>query len=289
MVNRPGNVRSSDGAGEVVGELLPRIKEHFRDVLVRADSDFDRKDLREACEDNGAFFAFVGRAHTGRPEAAMALPDEAFVPFRTRAQRQRDERRRTQSRPRPGARKPDRRRQRARERGYKQLRLVEQEIAETTYEPHGSLQRYRLIIRRQLIEHHKGQRYLFHDYRYRFVVTNLPASVSAEQVIDYTYQRCDQENLIEQMGSGLAAWRMPVAEFDGNSVWLEIARLAWNMAKWIAQLVLPAEVVRWEWKRFRLHYVHVAAQVIKRARQLWVRLLGARSTTNPLLLAFDAL
>lgn len=59
--------------------------------------------------------------------------------------------------------------------------------------------------------------------------------------------------------------------------------------KWIAQLVLPAEVVRWEWKRFRLHYVLVAAQVLMRARQLWVRLLGARSLIDPLLLAFDTL
>jgi hypothetical protein len=30
----------------------------------------------------------------------------------------------------------------------------------------------------------------------------------------------------EQLGSGLAAWRMPVAELDGNSAWLKIARLA---------------------------------------------------------------
>ena len=91
------------------------------------------------------------------------------------------------------------------------------------------------------------------------------------------------------MGSGLAGWRMPVAEFDGNSAWLEIARLAWNMGKWIAQLVLPDEVMRWEWKRFRLHYVLVPAQLIKRARQMWVRLMAARSTTDPLLLAFNAL
>lgn len=82
---------------------------------------------------------------------------------------------------------------------------------------------------------------------------------------------------------------MPVAEFDGNAAWLEIARLAWNMAKWIAQLALPEEVVRWEWKRFRLHYVLVPAQLIKRARQMWVRLMGARATIDPLLLAFESL
>ncbi len=286
--NRPGNVRSGEGAAQLVAELLPRIKDHFCDVLVRADSDFDRQDLREACEQNGAYFAFVGRAHPGRPEAAMGLPDESYKPYRPRAQRLRDEQRRKSKR-RPGARKPNRRRRRARERGYKEKLLVEQQIAETTYRPYRSEKCYRLIVRRQLIEYRKGQQYLFHDYRYRYVVTNLPASVSAEQVIDHTYQRCDQENLIEQMGSGLAGWRMPVAEFDGNSAWLEIARLAWNMAKWIAQLALPAEVTRWEWKRFRLHYVHVAAQVIKRARQMWVRLLGSPSTVDPLLRAFDAL
>ena len=39
------------------------------------------------------------------------------------------------------------------------------------------------------------------------------------------------------MGSGVAGWRMPVAEFDGNCAGLEIARLAWHMGKWIAQLV----------------------------------------------------
>lgn len=91
------------------------------------------------------------------------------------------------------------------------------------------------------------------------------------------------------MGSGLAAWRMPVAEFDGNAAWLEIARLAWNMAKWIAQLALPKEVVRWEWKRFRLHCVLLPAQLIRRARQTWVRLFGARSMVDSLLLAFDTL
>ena len=65
-----------------------------------------------------------------------------------------------------------------------------------------------------------------------------------EQIIDLTYQRCDQENVIEQFGHGIAGWRMPVAEFMGNSAWLQIARLAWNLGKWIAQLALPTEVVR---------------------------------------------
>jgi hypothetical protein len=68
---------------------------------------------------------------------------------------------------------------------------------------------------------------------------------------------------------------MPVAEFMGNAAWLEIARLAWNLGKWIAQLVLPEEVVRWEWKRFRRHFVYIAAKVLKLGRSLVVRLAGS--------------
>ena len=286
--NRPGNVTSGDGAAELVDEVLGRVGEHFDQVLVRGDSGFDLAKLREVIESHGGHFAFVSPAWTGRPKYADSLPEQAFRPFRTRAARRRQARR-AQPDYRPRRKKRNRRRQRARARRYLELRLLRQWVAETTYQPPGTDHRYRLIIRRQLIDNRRGQESLFDEFRYRFVVTNLPATVSADEAIDMTYERCDQENLIEQMGSGLAAWRMPVAEFDGNSAWLEIARLAWNMAKWIAQLVLPAEVVRWEWKRFRLHYVLVPAQVIKRARQWWVRLLGPRSLIDPLLLAFDDL
>jgi hypothetical protein len=132
-----------------------------------------------------------------------------------------------------------------------------------------------MIVRRVLIEETDGQGALFEHFRYRLVLTNLPRSYTAEQVVDLTYQRCDQENVIEQLGQGIAGWRMPVAEFRGNCAWLEIARLAWNLGKWIAQLALPSEVVRWEWKRFRRHFVYIAAKVVTMGRRLVVRLAGS--------------
>ena len=99
------------------------------------------------------------------------------------------------------------------------------------------------------------------------------------------YQRCDQENVIEQFGAGIAGWRMPVAEFMGNWAWLQIARLAWNLGKWIAQLALPAEVVRWEWKRFRRHFVYIAAKVLKKGRRLIVQLTDSHRYLPQLLAA----
>lgn len=271
--NRPGNVRSSDGTAAVLDTVLPRVRERGGRMLVRGDSDFDRGDVRAACDRAGAYFAFVGREFTDRPKLVEKIDDAQWKPFRTRAHRELVERRKRPSFA-PRRKKPNRRRQCARARNFKEKQLVKQWLAEVD-QIDATGKPYRLVIRRQLIEHREGQRFLFEEYRYRYIVTSLPASVSTQDVVDLTYERCDQENVIEQLGSGLAAWRMPVAEFDGNSAWLEIARLAWNLGKWIAQLALPPEVVRWEWKRFRQAFVYVAAQVIRRSRQIVLRLSAA--------------
>ena len=271
--NRPGNVRSSDGTAEVLDMVLPRVQARGGRVLVRGDSDFDRGDVRAACDRAGAYFAFVGREFSDRPKLVETIGEARWRPFRTRAHRDLVARRKHPSYV-ARRKKPNRRRQRARARNFKEKQLVKQWLTEVD-QIDSTGKPYRLVIRRQLIEHREGQRLLFDEYRYRYIVTSLPGSVSTQEVVDLTYERCDQENAIEQLGSGLAAWRMPVAEFDGNSAWLEIARLAWNLGKWIAQFALPAEVVRWEWKRFRQAFVYVAAQVIRRSRQIVVRFSAA--------------
>jgi Transposase DDE domain group 1 len=280
---RPGNVRSSNGAAELLDEHLPRLKEHFEDVLVVADSDFDRSDVREACQRSGAYFAFVGRDDPARSRLADTITQ--WNPFLPRAKRE-AARRREREGYRPRARQPNRRRQRARERGYTDLRLVKQYIGEVDWTPPDRNETLRLVVRRQILDRYEGKQGRLTDFiRDRYVVTNLPKSWSVADVIDQTYLRCDQENVIEQLGSGLAMWRTPVKEFVGNEAWLEIARLGWNLRAWIAQLQLPDEVVRWEWKRFRQAFVFLAAQVIHRARQVWLRFAGSHRFVHTLVAA----
>ena len=269
VVNQPGSARSSDAAAKALQEVLPMVRRHFRNAIVRGDTDFDRSDVYNAAIKAGAYFAIGGRLHQNRAALAQAIAAARWKPFVPRADRQQP------SGPSRHGRTVNYRRKKALERKFRTLRTVKQWVSEIVYQPGGLDSACRMIVRRILIEETDGQGALFEYYRYRLVLTNLPRTYTAGQVVDITYQRCDQENLIEQFGTGIAGWRMPVAEFMGNSAWLQIARLAWNLGKWIAQLALPSEVVRWEWKRFRRHFVYIAAKVLKEGRSLVVRLAGS--------------
>jgi len=279
VVNQPGSARSSEAAAKALREVLPQIRRHFRNALVRGDTDFDRCDVFEAVLEERAYFAIGGRLYANRVALVEAIAEECWEPFVPRADRK------PPRRPSRAGRTPNYRQQKAQERGFRTLRTVTQWVSEMAYQPTGLASPCRMIVRRILIEESDGQGALFEHFRYRLVLTNLPRSYSPRQVIDLAYQRCDQENIIEQFGSGIAGWRMPVAEFLGNSAWLQIARLAWNLGKWIAQLALPPEVVRWEWKRFRRHFVYLAAKVVRLGRRVWVRLAGSHRDLPTILTA----
>src|SRR5262249_49494540 len=116
--NRSGSVRSSDGTAPVLDVVLPHVRARGDKMLVRGDSDFDRADVRAACDGAGAYFAFVGREFTDRPKLVESIDESQWKPFRTRAHRDRVER---QNHPSyvPRRKKPNRRRQRARARKFR--------------------------------------------------------------------------------------------------------------------------------------------------------------------------
>jgi hypothetical protein len=277
LINRPGNSPSAEDSETHLRELFPMLGRRFKQVIVRGDSAFATQAIFDACEEAGHFFAVVSPQQQNFASLFEALPAEEWKPYR-----QRDPKavRRVQRRQRG----PNRRRQRARARNKRDLQLKKQWIAEIAYQPKRSQKPYRLIARYQEIEEHE-QGHLFMLTRFRFALSNLPSSVSAEEVIDLTYQRCDQENLIEQLQHGVTAMRMPTGGMHSNAAFLTCARLAHNMKPWLAQLALPMETMRWEWKRFRRAFVYCAARVIHTARQVHVRIADSHRFTDTILAA----
>ncbi len=267
LVNRSGNKTSADGAAEELAGLVPLLARRFERVLVRGDSAFARQDIFAVCDENGLSFAMVSGTQPNFAALAESLGERCWRRFAGTV---------AFSTPEGRTRRRGRnlRRLRARRRGKRDLRLEKQWLAEIDYKPARSEKTYRLIIRRQRIEE-SDQGELFELWRYRYVLTNLPRSVSSEEVVRQTYRRCDQENVIEQLQSGVAAMRMPTGGFLANYAHLVCARLAHNIKSWLAMLALPGEVMRWEWKRFRKAFVYVAATVVRSARQNILRLASS--------------
>jgi hypothetical protein len=206
-----------------------------------------------------------------------ALPGEAWKPYRQRTKNAVPAcRRRRRGR--------NQRQERTRARNKRDLQLKKQWIAEIPYRPERSDRTYRLIARYQEIEEHE-QGHLLMLTRFRFILSNLPSSVSAKEVMDLTYQRCDQENLIEQLQSGVTAMRMPTGGLLSNGAFMTCARLAHNLKPWLAQTALPKETMRWEWKRFRRAFVYCAARVVHGSRQTQVRFASSHRFAGAIIAA----
>ncbi len=277
LVNRPGNEASAAGSEDHLRELFPMLDRRFKRVIVRGDSAFAKQAIFDACEESGHSFAIVSAQQQNFASLFEALPGEAWKPYR---QRKKNEvpacKRRKRGR--------NRRQERARVRNKRDLQLKKQWIAEIPYRPERSDRTYRLIARYQEIEEQE-QGHLFMLTRFRFILSNLPSSVPADEVMDLTYQRCDQENLIEQLQSGVTAMRMPTGGLLSNAAFLTCARLAHNLKPWLAQIALPQETMRWEWKRFRRAFVYCAARVVHTARQTHVRIASSHRFAGAILAA----
>jgi hypothetical protein len=291
-INRPGNAASADGAGEVLAELLPMVGRHFRQVRVRGDSKFYRRDVIGACEEHGAEFALAMDGYAKLYEAAESLPERAWKPFYEQPS---DPPKPPRTPPVPRRKRHRHRRRIARQRGYTTLHTTDQHVAEFPYtiprhQKGGDFalsgKTYRVVVKRQRVETSEGQKLLLVEDRYRFVITNIPRSaMDPAAVVRFAHGRGDQENAIEQLKNGIAALKMPTGELLANAAFLLAGQLAWCLKTWLSLLALPKQTLRWEWKAFRHAFVYVAATVTAHARRAVVRLSAAHRFVEHLLIA----
>lgn len=98
--------------------------------------------------------------------------------------------------------------------------------------------------------------------------------------------RCNQENLIEQLKNGVRASHAPVDTLESNWAYMVIASLAWSLKAWFA-LTIPAigrwkqrhaegkeTVLKMEFKRFLNTFMRIPAQIVRSGRRVIYRLLS---------------
>ena len=164
--------------------------------------------------------------------------------------------------------------------GYKNLKLIAEDVAEIQYQPRQCARAYRLIILRKNISVQRAEQVLFEEIRYFFYITNR-TDLAPEAVISLANDRCDQENVIEQLKNGVNAMRMPVHDLLSNGAYMAMASLAWNLKAWYALLVPErakgVELLRMEFRAFLHAIILIPAQIVRSGRQIIYRFLGYNS------------
>ena len=270
--NRSGNAPSHSGAEVYMDAAVALARQGgFRRVRLRGDTDFSLTAHFDRWTEQAVEFVFGMDAHRNLVELADGLSDKDFSPLR-------------RSTPALAGR-PRRRPQNVKEiivneRGYEKLILEEEHVAEVAYQPHKCRRSYRLIILRKKIRVERGQQHLFDQIRYLFYITNVRAdALPPAAVVFEANERCNQENLIEQLKNvknGVEALRMPADGLVSNWAYAVIATLAWNLKIWLSILVpkrLVRDVRRMEYRRFLQSVMLVPCQVLRTARQMVLRIL----------------
>jgi hypothetical protein len=103
----------------------------------------------------------------------------------------------------------------ARFKGYSNKKLLGEAVTEFAYQPHKCGRSYRLVVVRKNISVQKGELVLFEDIQYFFYITHH-TDYRAEQTVALANERCEQENVIEQLKNGVNVMRMPVDDLMSN-------------------------------------------------------------------------
>ena len=281
LVNRPGNRPSHEGAAAAFDRAVATcLRGGFRKVLLRGDTDFSQTQHLDRWDDDGRIrFIFGYDSKPNLQEIADQLPAHAWKKLH-RPQR-----------PEPAAgprQRPDNVKDRiVRQRGYETLRLRSEEVAEFNYQPSACNRVYRMVVIRKNISVEKGESYLpgLEQIRYFFYITNDWVSEN-EEIVFGANDRCHQENLIQQLKTGLHALTAPVDNLESNWAYMVMTSLAWNLKAWAA-LLLP-ETGRWhekyradklwllglEFKTFINALVAIPCQLVRQAHRLIFRVLA---------------
>ncbi len=279
LVNRSGNCTSSQYAATYFDRAIELCRAGgFQEILLRGDTDFSQTEHLDRWDERPrVWFVFGIDAMPNLVALAEGLAQGFWKPLHRPAKYAV----RTEAR----GRRENVKERIVRERGYKNVRLQSEQVAEFDYCPTKCHKTYRIVVLRKNLSVERGEQVLFDEIRYFFYITNDRTS-SAAQIVQLANERCDQENLLEQLKNGVQAMRMPVDNLVSNWAYMVMASLAWTLKAWFA-LLLPTQG-RWadkyaaekqsvrvlEFKRFRQAFIELPCQIVKTGRRIVYRLLS---------------
>jgi hypothetical protein len=279
LVNRSGNRPSHEQAEIYLDKAIDLCRRAgFQKIRLRGDTKFTQCTQLDRWDDAGDIqFVFGIAAMANLKELADQIPAEDYSFL------ERPPRYEIKTTPRQT---PERVKQQiVKERGFKNIHVIEEMVAEFRYRPVACRKTYRVVVLRKHVVTDQAQTRLFDEYRYFFYITN-DFETPAEQIVFSANDRCDQENVIAQLKSGVHALTAPVDDLVSNWAYMVMASLAWSLKAWTALLVPVSpphatkhaaekrRLLRMEFPTFCAAIIQMPCQIVRGGRRLIYRLLS---------------
>ena len=292
IANRSGNRPSHEGVIPYFDRAIELVRRAgFSKVMLRGDTDFALTEPFDRWHKDGVQFIFGVDARTNLKAWANSGPNDLYRELEQRAERE------VLTRPRT---RPENVKDRiVRERGFRVIRTESEEVIDFEHQPGKCKRAYRVVALRKNLSIKKGEDVLVPEIRYFFYITNN-TELTCDEVVHQARARCNEENLIGQLKSGVHALHAPVNTLIANWAYMVMAALAWSIKAWVA-LLLPISV-RWESKHeeerrrvltmefrtFVAAFINVPAQIVRTGRRVVYRLLAWNRWQQTLFRLLDA-
>jgi len=285
LVNRPASRPSHEGAAAYLDRAAALCRAAgFRRLVFRGDTDFTQTAHLDRWDAGGIRFVFGIDAQPHLVARAQQLPERVWQRLPRPA--------RSAVKTAPRQRPANVKQAVVVRKGYTDLRLVGEEVAEFHYRPGRCHQDYLVVVLRKHLVREKHGQVVEEETRYFFYITNQWTWEQAE-VVFFANDRGNQENLIEQLKNGVRALRAPVNTLESNGAYLVIVSLAWSLKAWLALLQPRASdrqaLLTMEFKKFLQEVVLLPCQVVRAGRRLVYRLLQWNPWVDVLCRAAEAL
>jgi DDE family transposase len=269
LVNRPGNVPSHTDAAGWIDKAIELVSAYAPRLCLRGDTDFSLTAHFDSWAAQ-ADFVFGMDANPALRRIADALAESSWRRLHRKAPYQN-----TTGMTR--ARRDDVKGRIVTEKGYLNLELNYEDVATFDYQPGKCKRSYKVVALRKNISRSKGEQALLDEIRYFFYITTY-TDLPAEQIVALANQRCDQENVIGDLKSGIGALRVPLYDLTSNWAYMVIAALAYNIKSWFAMMMhrqVDRHVyIRMEFRRFFHSLILIPAMTQRRGRGITVRIIG---------------
>ena len=277
LFNRSGNRPSEEGAAGYTDQAIDACRRGgFKKIRLRGDTAFSQTEYLDGWDSDGVKFQFGYMAAKNLVEIADNLEETQWKELKRPQQYKRIEPSRAKP---PNIKEPI-----VKARGYENLKLQCEHVAEFDYRPARCKKTYRMVVIRKNITKEKGEERLFDEIRYFFYITN-DRRTSAANIVLGCNDRCNQENLIAQLAAQRAL-HAPVDNLTSNWAYMLMTSLAWTLKAWAA-LAVPVSgrwkekhqaererILRMEFKTFVNGMIRVPVQVIRKSRRRILRVLS---------------